>query len=431
MKHALLKEHEGRLAASLWVLPALSGIGAVLAAKLLTLLDRGRPQREEAWYLFGGQADSARELLSTIASSLMTFTGVVFSISILVLQQASSQFSSRVLRAFLEDRFTKVAMATFIGSFVYAMALLPEVRGPSPADPSFVPALAIFVAFVLVLLSVGVFVRYIHHMAHAIRAIAVVRRISAATHATIEELFPIDPADEPPSSSGSPPAEEGARLIPSGPEPGVVASVDEAGLLDLAVRHDLVVVLIPHVGEFVPRRAPLLRVWAPAPLPEDVEDRLRRSVVITSERTAHQDPAFGFRQLVDIAERALSPGVNDPTTAVQALDEIHDLLRSLAPRHFPPTSRADEAGRTRLFISRPDWDDFVHLAIDEIRQYGEGSIQVVRRIRALLHDVLGVAPPARRPVLEEQLRLLDAAVGRGFSMPRERELARSPDAHDA
>jgi uncharacterized membrane protein len=158
---------------------------------------------------------------------------------------------------------------------------------------------------------------------------------------------------------------------------------------------------------------------------------LLKALTFGPERTLHQDTAFGFRQLVDIAERALSPGINDPTTAVQAIDQLHDLLRSLVRRRFPSASRKDETGALRLICPRPDWNSYVRLALDEVRQYGEGSIQVTRRLRFLLEDLLRVAPAFRRDELERQLALLEASAKRAFATPREAAMATrsSPQGH--
>jgi uncharacterized membrane protein len=154
--------------------------------------------------------------------------------------------------------------------------------------------------------------------------------------------------------------------------------------------------------------------------------QLRDCIVLAPERTHHQDFAFGFRQLVDVAERALSPGINDPTTAVQALDQIHDLLRALCTCDFPSEQRVDHAGKLRLVLQRPEWVVYVHLGLDEIRQYGERSLQVMRRLRHAILDLLAVAPLERHPVLREQLLLLNAAVKRGFPTEVERKRARTP-----
>ena len=152
------------------------------------------------------------------------------------------------------------------------------------------------------------------------------------------------------------------------------------------------------------------------------------AVAIGPERDVRQDVAFGLRQLVDVAERALSPGVNDPTTAVQALDQVHDILRRLVRRRFPSPSRLDAQGGLRLVLPRPDWAAIVRLALDEIRHSGEGAIQVARRLRFLLEDLLQVAPDFRRPELQRQLSLLEASVERGFSDGREAAMAHEASA---
>jgi uncharacterized membrane protein len=401
--------HRQRLRTSLWTIPGAAAISAALAAKVLALVDRRIAQDSRAWYLFGGQPESARELLSTIASSLLTFTGVVFSVTILVLQLASSQFSPRILRTFLEDRFTRGAMGIFIGSFVYALALLPEVRDSSPgADgfEGFVPALSVFLAFLLALLSVLVFVRYIHHMAHSIRVVQILGRVGHETRRSIVRLYPEEVGEEiefePPIRPSS-----ASQVITHQGRGGVIAAVDEDRLLAAVAQQDACAELLHEPGTFVPEGAPLWRVWN-AHDAQRLADELRACTIIADERTPEQDPAFGLRLIVDVAERALSPGTNDPTTAVQALDQLHDLLRALVRRRFPSPARGDDRGELRLILPRPAWDAYVRLAFDEIRFYGRESIQVVRRIRAAVDDLLTIAPPSRRPVLEEQLRLLDA-----------------------
>jgi uncharacterized membrane protein len=429
MSDVRLSKLRAHIGSSLWLAPITAAAAAVGTAKLLVKIDQEIPQDRDAWYLFGGQADSARELLSTIASSLMTFTAIVFSITILVLQLASSQFSPRVLRTFLEDRFTQLSLGVFIGSFVYALALLPEVRSPAPGQTEFVPALAIFIAFVVVLVAVSVFVRYIHHIAHSIRAVHIIKRVADGARATIDEMFPeTDPDDPKPVDASM--SQPGQETIVESCEAGVIASVDDERLLEMATRCDARIELLPAMGDFVPQGAPLLRVAGEGGRGLNPK-RLLACVEIADERTPHQDPGFGFRQLVDMAERALSPGTNDPTTAVQVLDQLHDLLRILARRGFPAEKRADASGRVRLIIPRPGWDAYVHLALDEIRQYGCGSLQVMRRMRAVLDDLLSVAPPHRRACLEQQRALLEDAPRRGFSSPRERALAEHPDNQNA
>jgi uncharacterized membrane protein len=421
MDSFFLRQLRENVRTSLWVVPGLAAAGAVLLAKTLPTLESHVAHRGSAWYLFPGQAESARVLLSTIASSMMTFTGLVFSITILVLQLASSQFSPRVLRTFLGDRSTRRAMACFIGTFVYAMALLPEVRGADATGGERVPAFSVFFAFVLVLLSVAVFIQYIHGMAHSIRAVHVLHRVADEAFASLDQLYPEHAASEP-QATLSPPNEPPGQVISNDVTGGVLAAVDDRALLALAIEADVVIELVPSLGDFVVRGGALVRVWGASHL--DAR-RVREHIAIAEERTPQQDPAFAFRQLVDVAERALSPGINDPTTAVQAIDRIHDLLTTLAPRRFPSPARVDAAGRLRLFLPRPDWDALVHLAFDEIRQYGAGSIQVVRRLRAALDDLRAICAPERCAVLDLEQGELDLAV-RAFASASDRARAREP-----
>lgn len=404
-----------RRSANLWVVPAFTTAFGIMLARFLVWIDHRIPQDAHAWYLFAGQPASARELLSTIAASLMTFTSIVFSVTILVLQLASQQFSPRVLRTFLEDRFTRAALGVFIASFVYAMVLLPEVRDEMTGHAPFVPALAVSTSLGLVLLCSGVFVQYIHHIAHSIRAVHIVQRVAD------DALRAVDRVCFPAGAGLSAEVVEGreatcAHVISNPGRAGVVGSIDEEYLLKVAVDRDLVIQVLLRMGDFVPHGAPLLRVTG-----GDAAERegLVAHVHISAERTLDEDPGFGLRQLVDIATRALSPGVNDPTTAVQALDRIHDVLREMAPRTLRGSQRVDSSGRVRLVIARLDWSGYVQLAFDEIRQYGRESLHVATRLHAILDDLISIAATGREGVLREQKRLLREACRGSFDVPLE------------
>ncbi|HSJ99879.1 MAG TPA: DUF2254 domain-containing protein, partial [Kofleriaceae bacterium] len=294
-----------RLRAQLWFLPSLAAIGAFVLARILIHLDHSVIHRHDTWFLFQGTPTSARELVSTIASATMAFTGLVFSITVVALQLASSQFSPRVLRTFLEDRLTHVAMAVFVGTFVFAMSLLLSIRGSSEQVDRFVPALSVFVAFLLVLGSVGVFIHYIHHMAHSVRAVTIIRRVADETRHAIDEMFPNTGRDAPPvavphhaDDAGDPPG-----VVTYRGRAGNLAYVAEDHLFELAEAHGALIEVVPLVGDYVLSDAPVIRYW-----PADRRELAGavEALVIQPERTGHQDPMFGFRQLVDIAERALS-----------------------------------------------------------------------------------------------------------------------------
>lgn len=389
---------------SLWLAPGIATVAAISLAIGGVSLDHQLEQDRDGWYLFDGGPLAARELLSTVTSAMLSFTVLVFSITVLVLQLASSQFSPRVVRTFLDAPITKWALATFVGTFVFSICVLSQVRGdPSP----FVPAVATWTALLLVLISVGVFVRYIHAMAHSIRAINVIAKISAEVREGIDEMYPEELAE---SAKDEAPAMDRApeHVIEHRGAPGVLAFTDPELIVQTATRCGAVIEIVPRVGDFLPAGAPLFRVWGKID-----EETTRGAVRIEVERTPVQDPAFGVRQLVDIAVRALSPGTNDPTTAVQALDHLHDLVRRLTIRGFPARARVDSEGHLRVIASRMGYAEYVDLAFSEILHYGKTSPRIVQRISAALLDCAEIASGERRVVLREQL----AAVRSGGAAP--------------
>lgn len=368
-------------------------------------------------FAFTGGPQSARDVLSAIASTMLSFTGLVFSVTIVTLQLTSSQFSPRALRNFLRDPISQVSLGVFLATFVYALTVLREVRGSDGLVDQFVPGTAISGAFVLVGLSVVLFVAYIHHISRAIRAVSIIGRIAADTRRSIDRVFPGDLATGPHGgvAGSSALSVTGGRLVDA-PRSGVVVVVDGAALAGLAAKADQVIEVLVTVGEFVPEGAPLLRV-APAspnvasgregPDTRRFERNMCRAVVVGDERTIEGDPAFGFRQLVDIAERALSPGINDPTTAVQCIDQIHALLRRVAGRAEPDSVQHDPDGRPRVLLPVLRWDDLVRLGFEEIRHWGSGSLQVRRRLQKALDDLAAVVAADRMFPVSEQLRLLE------------------------
>lgn len=395
-----LRQLLDRLRTSLWVTPTVASLLAL--ALTVGLLEVDEHVKTRTYTLvFRGGPESARQLLSTIATSMLTFTALVFSITILVLQLASNQFSPRVVRTFLQERVTKLAMGMFVGTFVYSVLVLSQVRS-EPGE--LVPEVATFAALVLVLASVGVFIRYIHRMTHAIRAISVVSTIARDTRRIIDREFCDRPRHLPRATERvvEGPAD---RVFVNNGSPGVLTFVDVERLVELAREQDAVLVLLPRIGDFLPRGAPWLRVWGEVPR----EDACCAAIALDIERTLEQDPAFGLRQLVDIAVRALSPGTNDPSTAAQALDYIHDILRDLTLREWPPCEHRDADGAIRLVARSLDYGDYVRLAMQEIRMYGATAIQVRQRLAAIASDLLSIAPPARRSILDDELRRLDIA----------------------
>jgi len=217
-----------------------------------------------------------------------------------------------------------------------------------------------------------------------------------------------------------------ARTVPHSGEPGVIQSIDSEGLVARAAAAGTVIELVPRVGELIATGAPLFRVAGEGGAGID-DSWLQGAVAVGDERTMRQDPAFAFRLLADISAKALSPGVNDPTTSVQALDQIELLLRQIGGRRLTPGARRDETGVPRLLHPVPSWEDFLDLAIDETRHFGEGSVQVTRRLRALLEDLREAVPEPRRAAIDAELELVDASAERAFSDRGDRVSAASRD----
>ena len=379
-----------------WAVPAVFVVGAIALALGLVRVDRA--QSATLRYTFGAGPDGAREVLSAITTAMITFTGLVFSITIVVLQLTSSQFSPRVLRHYLRDRQAQGSLGVFVATFVYAVMVLRTVDGGD--EERFVPAIATTVALLLLLVSVGVFVFYIHHVATSIQVTSIIAAIGAETRRAVDRRFPAGTGTGPDAGHRQTPAGLTTLLVPA-PASGVVVHIDERSLVTLAGAADVVLTSAAGLGEYVPEGAPLLAVTGD-PHRLDVA-RAVAAVQQGRDRSLEQDVAFGLRQLVDIAERALSPGVNDPTTAVQALDEVHDLLRRLATRPLRGGVHVDERGAIRLVLPAEDLRVFLSLALDEVEEHGRGSIQVEARVDRLLDDLRAAALEEHRAAVHERI----------------------------
>lgn len=402
LRLARLREY---LRSSLWLIPSGCLLLAFGLSEVALRVDKHLDQSATRWFLFGGGPDSARAVVGTIATSMLTFTGLVFTVTMLVLQLASNQLSPRVMRTFLRDRANQMVLGVFVGTFLYALLVLRRITSQAALQP-FVPALSVWLAVVLVLLSIGLFIFYLHHMAQAIRPVSVMVSVTKETRSAIERLYPegiVESIERPVHE-----ITRGPGVTVASNTSGIVTGVDEERIIAIASDSGCIVELHAMVGDFVCKGSALFVVrghWDGSD-----ESRLQSSVTLGAERAMQQDAAFGFRQLVDIANRALSPGINDPTTALQSLDHIHELLRLLASRTIP-SARREVDGRLAVLLPRPEWSDYISLACDEIRRAGHDQIQIQRRLRAMLNDLLeSVADPVRRQPLQEQLNLLDSSL---------------------
>jgi uncharacterized membrane protein len=386
------------LRTSYWFVPALMTAGAVglsFASVHLDGLVKVKWVRTVGW-IWAGSPEGAREVLSTIAGSMITVAGVAFSITIVALTLASSQFGPRLLRSFVRDLGNQIVLGTFVSTFVYCLLVLRTVRGGDGAE--FVPYLSVTLGIAFALASLGVLIYFIHHVANAIQAEHLAASVAGELEAAIEQLFPEklgEPGAEAQETPEKAPAEieaEGA-LIEAG-RSGYLQTVDDGELMSIAAEEDLVLELLRVPGDFVTESSAFVRVWPPGRLGEGVEDRIREAFIVGRRRTPTQDPEYAVHSLVEIGVRALSPGINDPFTAMTCIDWLGAALTGLAGRKIPSSYRYDDRGRLRVIAHGTDFPAMADTSFNQIRQYGRGSVSVVLR---LLDTIAAVGEHVRRP----------------------------------
>jgi len=352
--------------------------------------------------------NAAIGLYSAIASGMIALTGIVFSLTFVMVQFSATAYSPRLVLWISRDPVISHAIGVFTATFLYALAALAWVDRDGSGR---VPLVGVVVVGLLLIVSVMMFISLIQRL-----GMLQVNRMLIFTgdqgRKVIENLYP--PIDTPPSpgSTELPQSQSLQTLLHHG-HPQVVQAVNTTMLVDTASKSGCIIQLMVSVGDAVHDSVPILRVYSDAsPLPEDF---LRPAIALGVERTFEQDPKYAIRLLVDIAIRALSPAVNDPTTAVQALDQIEDLLVRLGRRRLEIGEFRDAQGRVRLLMLFPAWEDFLRLAFDEIRMYGATSVQVMRRMKALVNQSISLLPQERRPALRYWQERLQSTIERTFS----------------
>jgi uncharacterized membrane protein len=399
-------------AESLWLPPTLAAGAAWVLARLAVA---NSPAFVVRYHLFSTNIDDARVVLSTIATAILTFTGVVFSVTLVALQMASAQYSPRLLRSFIRRPLTKMVLSCCIGTFVYSLVVLASL-GASAART--VPAAAVALAYLLVLASVLVFVLFVHGTVRSMRVTYLIEEVSRETARALLRAFPAAPAEVKPSLA------EPVAVLPFAHRDRVLGGLDVASLVRLARRQGCVLRLRVGVGAYLVQGSPLIEVHGgTSPAVRQVLACLSLAPV----RTLYQDPAYGIRQLVDIAAKALSPAVNDPTTAVQVVDRLGGLLASVADRPDPSGVHVDDEGIVRLVRPVPSWERLADLALTEVERYGAGAPQVTRRLMALYRDLEVRVGPSRQAVLARHRARLVRAVELVVPDPEARERALRPD----
>ena len=399
-----------RIAASLWFMPTILAVAAIGAANLTIWLDARVDAPIGVRPDLVSDPTTAATFAGAIAAATLAFVAVVFATTLVAIQLAASQYSPRAVRVFIRSGVTRVTLGLFLATFVFALIVLVSNRASVASAKQFAPLVSVSTLLALILATVFGFVAYLHGVVRLMRVQYLLETIAAETRRAILENFP--PASayvevEPPRADPSP-----HRICHTGTA-GVITATDLHGLAELCRQKECWLELTVGVGEYLAHGTLVALVHG-----GDLQDRdVTRFFLIRGERTFVQDPAFGFRQLVDTAIRALSPAVNDPTTGVQAIDRICDLLAITGSRLDPTGLRVDSAGTVRLKRKLRDFDALLVLALTEVIRYGADAPQVVRRLRGALDELEATLPEERHAAIARQRDLLDAAASAALPAP--------------
>jgi uncharacterized membrane protein len=399
------------LRSSLWIVPFITFLTYLVMIRVIDVLDE-RVGWSVPFLAYGSAGLTAG--LQTLITLTMSFLVFTFGSLLVAIQVASGQLTPRIIATMLlRDNAIRASVGLFILSLLSATGALVRL------DTG--PHMIILVAFVLGLASIATFLFLIDYAARLLRPVSIVWRLGEKGLAVIKHVYPnlveaVPVPTLPPQRLGAP----HRVLLHPGPS-GVVLAVNLEALIALARSADGVIDVVPQVGDFLATGDPVFRLHGSA---ADIDERSLTALVATgAERTIEQDSAFAFRVIVDIAIKALSKAINDPTTAVLALDQLHRLLRAVGMRHLHGEEIRDGAGQLRVVFSTPNWEDFVHLACREIRHYGAENFQVARRLRAMIDNLVQTLPEYRCSALRQERDLLDSTLERLYVLPQDLALA--------
>ncbi len=382
------------------------------------------------WLLVTGRIDltsflglhipGARVSLDAIVTMNMSFLVFTFGSLLVAIQVASGQYTPRIIATtLLRDNRIRYIVAYFVFTLLLALRMANQIDTQ-------VNQFDLLVAGILGLLSIMLFLYFIDHAARMLRPVTIVARVARDGLAVIDSMYPQLASHPPLVDELFKPARTPGRTVTHKGNSGVLLAVNMAELVATARRCQGVVEVVPHVGDFVAVDEPLFILYGDAVAVDD--PTLRTLVAFGGERSIDQDPTFAFRILVDIALKALSAAINDPTTAVLAIDQLHRLLRAAGLRFLLRDVITDADGEKRLILRTPNWEDFVQLTFREIRRCGSGSFQITRRLRAMGENLIQTLPEYRHAALRTELELLDRAIGTQFMFPEDAALARVADA---
>lgn len=399
---------------SLWIIPLAAIPVAMLATRLLHWLDA-----QLEWQFLGFAISGAHATLEAIVTAVLSFLVFTFGSLLVAIQVASGQLTPRIIATtLLRNAVVRYTVGLFMFTLILALAVNNRIDKAVHQLPLFAAAcfgLACFAAFLYL----------IDYAAKLLRPISVLRDVASQGLSVIQDVYPDRASGLVVQKSLRHTLPPPDRIISHEGTSGIVLTADIDTLRAEAERLNGAIEVVPQIGDFVAVDEPLFKLYGKAGLAND--ETLRATISFGSERTMEQDPTFAFRIIVDIALKALSPAINDPTTAVLAIDQLHRMLRLVGNRSLRTDEILDASGQLRVVFRTPNWDDFVHLTFSEIRSCGASNLQIVRRLRSMIENLRQTLPSHRDAELLQELSLLDRETERLFRYPEELALARLPD----
>ena len=402
------------IGSSLWVVPFIAIPFELASTRFLHRLDAWL-----GWPFLAVGLSGAQATLQAIVTETLSFIVFTFGSLLVAIQVASAQLTPRVIATtLLRDNVVKYTVGLFIFTLLFALSAQNRLTDE-------VHQLVLFIAALLGVFCFAAFFYLIDYASRLLRPISILTKVGNRGIAVIKSVYPdislgAHEAEGQHSALGSP-----DRIVQHEAKSEIILAVDLKALIEEAERADGIIEFVPQVGDFVALDEPLFVLYGGAAKLND--GTLHATVLCGPERTMEQDPTFAFRIVIDIALKALSPAINDPTTAVLAIDQLHRLLRTVGKRHLRTDEISGSSGQLRVFFRTPNWEDFVHLAFTEIRACGSSNMQIVRRLRAMIENLIQTLDAHRHPALQQELDLLDRDIARHFSYPEELQLARIAD----
>ncbi|WP_026736320.1 DUF2254 domain-containing protein [Fischerella sp. PCC 9605] len=427
MKNVKLGKLWDTLHSSYWFLPTIMAIGAVALAFAMLTLDRTSMLAiEKWWWIYTGGPDGARSLLEAVAGSMVSVTATAFSITIVALQLAASNFGPRILRNFMQDTGNQIVLSTFIGTFIYCLLVLRTIHGKGDGYEQFVPQISVTFGILLAIVSIGVLIYFIHHASTIIQASYVIQNVSDDLDKATRRLFPekighSEPEQERRIAEIPISFEEEAYPIRANGT-GYLQAIDNEELMQIARKHNLLLRVKFRPGKFIVKGSDLVMVFPGERVNQKLVKQINDAFILGKERTEQQDVEFPINQLVEIALRAISPAVNDPFTAIRCIDRLSAGLSGLVERDFPSPYRYDDNHKLRIIAVPFTFERLVDRAFNQIRQYAQSDAAVtIRLLEAIATIATYTTNPKHKLVLKRHAEMILRGSQEGLSEEQDRK----------